>query len=119
MTTEELINTNITDNNTFFTTPEKMREVLLQMLSEYISLGVSVFASEKQVHTLPGVSIDYELLIEHSLNSQYVEVVIFLDGQIIPNTDYSVIIQSENEVLIIKPTGMGWNDAEIIIKKIH
>lgn len=117
MNASELIVANIIDNNNFAITPEKVREVLNQMVAEYQAAAPapSQYMAEKYIRTFPGVSVMTEHDFMHTLDSLNVDVKIYVDGQLLPNSEFSFVISSENDITIFKPTGIGWTDAEVII----
>ena len=91
MAITDIITSDLPDNTTFEISPADLRTVLNAMVADYEAKIAELSASgqvqsQKFVRSFPGVSIDWEESFEHDLNSAFVAVFIYVDGQIIPSS---------------------------------
>lgn len=101
-------------------TAVKMREILTDIANAITSAGA--VASEKHIETWVNAP-NYEVSIEHTLNSNLIDVHIYLvsgdNREKIPTADYTVFCEESGVVRITKTVTGFWNNAEVVLIKVY
>ena len=116
MTLLEKIEAWVIPNTSRLISAMKLREILIDVANAISP--ESQYKSEKQEYVFPSAVSETEHVFEHTLDSMYIDVRIYIGGLLLDSSLYQLVAITANEILIIKPTGEEW-DTEIIISKIH